>query len=274
MQNDDATCPECRSPPGPSEVYKYEQGEGDNKEDGENEDENDEDEQATGYSENPLAQLISENFEAANDWIDSLPSSRRFSSKYVDPTFKPKFDALLATCDIESRVKFKGLMVTPLAFAAYASIWSKDCADAAASLIASGARIESLGIFMNFNSWERQCEPGDETLENALFGACLTVQPECVKALLAIGVNPNIKNASGSTPLMKCLDSDIEVTWSLDVVNLLIASGATVSTRNFMSENVFQVMVRRENINVSSNEGAESSALIDVLMAAFLKENT
>jgi hypothetical protein len=211
-----------------------------------------------------LAQIIYEHSKAALNWNSDF--SRNYV-KYEDPSFKPRFEALLTTSEVEGRINFKGMMLTPLAFAVF---HSGDCDEAIHSLLAFGADITSIGILRKYKFFQ-ESEEAEETLDNALFVACSFVQPECVKILLSKGVNPNIIDEMGSTPLMYAMNSEF-LRWSFEIIDLLISAGSKVSTRNLRSQNVFHVMVKRDHLSQKSCEGFESHDLIDKLIETMAKE--
>jgi len=188
---------------------------------------------------------------------------------FVDPTFKTNIDELIATSDIEERVKWRSWMVTPLCYA----MNSTGCLHAVDSLLAAGAHLEPLSVFL-LNTNPHTGVEEEETLEKAFFGACRARSPKCIKAILDRGMDPNIKNSLGSTPLMVCFEDgfgELFGKWRMDVVNLLLDAGALVSPRNDAGENVFRAVCGTHGWN--SSDGFTVQHLYDVLMASYIKEN-
>lgn len=258
MQKEGATCPECRSVPGPKEIYSHKEI------DDEEEEEEDQEETSTTIM-TPLASLFQSQSDAAMTWIENLPRSEIWTAKFVNPAFMPSFNALLPTIDIEERIAFgSSNMITPLCFASSL----EGCEEAVACLIQSGANLKSLGVFCNCNC----CAIGEETMENALFGACMVVSSECVKAILATGVDPNIVDVDGNTPLMRCLDVSRINNWRLDIIKFLLESGAKVSLRDLSGKNVFHKMFGQWERVKLSKDGFTPMQVHDLLMEAYVTE--
>ena len=189
---------------------------------------------------------------------------------FVDPTFKTNIDALIATSNIEERVKWRSWMVTPLCYA----MNSTGCLDAVDSLLAAGARLEPLSVFL-LNTNPHTGVEEEETLEKAFFGACRARSPGCIKAILDRGMDPNTKNSLGSTPLMVCFEDgfgELFGKWRMDVVNLLLDAGALVSPKNDAGENVFRAVCGGTH-GWNRSDGFTVQNLYDVLMASYIKEN-
>lgn len=257
MQKDSATCPDCRSAPGPKEIYIHKDVE---------EEDDDGGDDALQMTMTPLADLMRIHSESAVNWFMELPVSEMFTAKFEEPTFMPRLNAMLPTIDIEEKISFSGGgMISPLCYATSLEF----CEDAVSSLIHHGANLKSLGVFSECNC----CANGEETMENALFGACIVVSAACVKAVLATGVSPNIVDASGKTPLMRCLDVENVNNWRMDIVNMLLESGAKVSHRDSSGKNVFHVMMGPWVSMRLSKDGFTPVQLQDLLMEAYLAES-
>lgn len=77
------------------------------------------------------------------------------------------------------------------------------------------------------------------------------------------------------TPLMRCLDVENVNNWRMDIVNMLLESGAKVSHRDASGKNIFHMMMgpwvpsgmRR------SKDGYTPVQLQDMLMEAYLAES-
>jgi len=73
----------------------------------------------------------------------------------------------------------------------------------------------------------------------ALFNAILKARLPLLESLLKSGIDINVRNSDGNTPLMAAAS-----TGNLDMINLLIRKGAIRSIRNNLGETAEQVATR------------------------------
>jgi hypothetical protein len=295
MQKENATCPECRCVPGPKEVYTHVEVQEEDEDDDEDDDEDEEQSvslthcsacfRRVCYSHNTLLNtplntlLLYYHFTQTNPLVTVMKKQSQAAiawmmdneTPFVNPGFKQEFDEILKTCDIEELVPWGSKMVTPLCFA----VQAKGCEEAVASLLAAGARVKSLAVFWACNCCVDDTEE-EQTLENALFGACLVNSTECVKAVLAAGADiqnfVNTKDFQGCTPLMRCLDTNDVNFWRMDLVKVLLEAGASVGTRDTAGMNVFHKTMTNRTCFLKSDDGFSHNDLHDVLLAAYVKE--
>ncbi len=87
----------------------------------------------------------------------------------------------------------------------------------------------------------------------SLFSAIIKRQTNMIRSLMRVGVDLDIKNIEGTTPLMAAAEYGV-----IDIAKILIENGANVKATNNVSETAYDIAMKNENFDlaklISSNQ--------------------
>ncbi len=87
----------------------------------------------------------------------------------------------------------------------------------------------------------------------SLFNAIIKQQTNMIRSLMRVGVDLNIKNIEGTTPLMAAAEYGV-----VDIAKILIENGANIKATNNVSETAYDIAMKHENFDlaklISSNQ--------------------
>ncbi len=80
----------------------------------------------------------------------------------------------------------------------------------------------------------------------SLFNAIIKHQTNMIRSLLRVGIDLNIRNIEGTTPLMAAAEYGVE-----DITRILLENGANRTTLNNDNESAYDIAVKNKHFNIA-----------------------
>lgn len=81
---------------------------------------------------------------------------------------------------------------------------------------------------------------------SSLFNAIIKHQTNMIRSLLRVGIDINIQNIEGTTPLMAAAEYGVE-----DIAKILLDNGAITTTVNNENESAFDIAMKNKNFDIA-----------------------
>ncbi|VAW66326.1 hypothetical protein MNBD_GAMMA11-1381 [hydrothermal vent metagenome] len=90
-------------------------------------------------------------------------------------------------------------------------------------------------------------DTGNENIGSAsLFNAIVKHQTNMIRSLLRVGIDLNIRNIEGTTPLMAAAEYGVE-----DIAKILLENGAETTVVNNNNESAYDIAIKNKHLNIA-----------------------